>query len=101
MTVIPKEDDDITIITSNVSSCRDKHTIASAASYPAIALGSVELPTKDAIPNSGATQIFVMEGTPVKNKWCTSCPLKVTLVDRHQVMTTHVCDIYIPGLPYT
>jgi hypothetical protein len=62
MTVIPKEDDDMTIIASNVSLRRW------LASYPAIALAAIESPTKDAIANSRATQVFVMDGTLVKNK---------------------------------
>jgi hypothetical protein len=66
-----------------------------------MALGAMESPTREAMANSGATQIFFMEGTPVKNKRCTTCPLKVTLADGQQVWTTHMCDIDITGLPYT
>ncbi len=29
------------------------------------------------------------------------CPLKVALADRRWVMSTHMCDIIIPGLPTT
>jgi hypothetical protein len=75
MTVISKEEDGMTIIMSNVSSGQW------LASYPAMALAAIESPTRDAIANSGATQIFVMEGTPVKNKRGTTCPHKVTLAD--------------------
>jgi hypothetical protein len=95
MTVISKEDDDMTIIASNVSSCRW------SASYPAIALASMESPTKNAIADSGAIQIFAMERILVKNKRHTTCPLKVMLADGGQVWTTHMYDIDIPGLPYT
>jgi hypothetical protein len=95
MTVISKEEDGMTIIMSNVSSGQW------LASYPAMALAAIESPTRDAIANSGATQIFVTEGMLVKNKRRTPCPLKVTLADRRQVWTTHICDINIPGLPYT
>ncbi len=85
----------MTIIASNVS------LRWWLASYPATALVAVESPTRDTIADSGATQIFVTEGTPVKNKRCTTCPLKVTLADGQQVWTTNMCDIDIPGLPYT
>jgi hypothetical protein len=97
MTVIPKEEDNRTIIASYVSLCQW------LASYPAMALAAMESPTRDAIVDSWATQIFVMEGMPVKNKRRTTCPLKVTLADGQQVWTTHMCDINIPipGLPYT
>jgi hypothetical protein len=85
----------MTIIASNVSSHRW------LASYPAMALAAMESLTRDAIADSGVTQIFVMEGTPVKNKRRTTFPLKVTLADGRQVWTTHMCDNGIPGLPYT
>jgi hypothetical protein len=55
----------------------------------------------EAIADSGATQIFVMDGTPVHNKQKTMCPLKVALADGRRVMSTHMCDIIIPGLPTT
>ena len=54
-----------------------------------------------AIADSGATQIFIMEGTPVKNKRPTRSPVKVALADGRTVMSTHVCDVGIPGLPMT
>jgi hypothetical protein len=75
MPVIPKEGDDMTIIVSNMSLRRW------SPYYAARALAAMEAPTIDAIANSGATQIFIMEGTPVKNKRQTTCPLKVTLAD--------------------
>jgi hypothetical protein len=57
------------------------------------------LNTKDAIADSGATQIFVKEGTPVLNKRVTTRPFKVALANGHQVMSTQMCDIVIDGLP--
>ncbi len=42
-----------------------------------------------------------MDGTPVHNKQKITCPLKVALVDGRWVMSTHMCDIIIPGLPST
>ena len=59
----------------------------------------LRLDTYDAIADSGATQIFVMEGTPVVNKRPTTHPLKVALADGRIVMSTHMCDIKIDGLP--
>ena len=55
--------------------------------------------TNRAIADSGATQIFIMEGTPVVNKRPTPLPLKVALADGRHVMSTHICDIAIDGLP--
>jgi hypothetical protein len=84
MTVIPKEEDDMTINASNISL---HHR---SASYPAMALVAMESPTKDTIANSGVTQIFVMEGMLVKNKRCTTCPLKVTLAKGNR-FGPHIC----------
>jgi hypothetical protein len=55
----------------------------------------------DAIADSGATQIFVMEGTLVLNKQKTTCPLKVALADGCRVMSMHMCDILLPSLQAT
>ena len=56
------------------------------------------LDTNNAITDSGATQIFVMDGTPVINKCPTTHPLKVALADGRIVLSTHMCDIKINGL---
>ena len=57
--------------------------------------------SSEAIADSGATQIFVMDGIPVQSRRKTTCPLKVALADGWRVMSTHMCDIIIPGLPTT
>ena len=59
------------------------------------------IPQQVAISYSGATQIFILEGTPVTNKHTTTCPLKVALANGRQVLSTHICDVDIPGLPVT
>ncbi len=59
----------------------------------------LRLDTYDTIANSGATQIFVMDGTPVVIKRPTTHPLKVALADGRIVVSTHMCDIKIDGLP--
>ena len=51
------------------------------------------------LADSGATQIFVMDGTPVVNKPPTTHPLKVALADGRIVLSSHMCDIKIDGLP--
>ncbi len=55
----------------------------------------------DSITDSGATQIFVMDGTPVVNKQKTTHPLRVALADGRMVTSMHMCDIHIKGLPIT
>jgi hypothetical protein len=44
-------------------------------------------------------QIVVMEGTPVINRCTMMHPLKVALANGRIVMSTHMCDIHIQGLP--
>jgi hypothetical protein len=58
------------------------------------------LKTGNAVADSGATQIFVMDGTPVLNKRVTTNPLTVSLADGRKVLSTHMCDIHIKGLPF-
>jgi hypothetical protein len=64
-----------------------------------IAGGAFRLTTNNAIADLGATQIFVMDGTPFINKRPTTRLFKVLLADGRQVMSTHMCDIRINGLP--
>ena len=98
-------DDDATVVVSNVTK-----TKRSRQSFKARALNhlvknenagfaGLRLDTYDAIADSGATQIFVMDGTPVVNKRPTTHPLKVALADGRIVVSTHMCDIKIDGLP--
>ncbi len=100
--VITDSDDNFTVIALRVST-------SSTRSYKSRALAQVLtqsefygaifcLNIKDAIADSGATQIFVVEGTPVISKRKTTQALKVALTDGRQVMSTHMCNIYIEGL---
>ncbi len=52
-----------------------------------------------AIADTGATSIFIMEGTDVTNKRVAARPLTINLPDGQQIKLTHVCDIQIVGLP--
>ena len=52
-----------------------------------------------AIADMGATSIFVMEGTPMENIRPTLDTITINLPDGKKVMSTHTCDITIPGLP--
>ena len=62
-------------------------------------LNAITIATNQAIANTGATSIFIMEGADVDNKRIAKKPLTINLPDGKQVVSTHVCDIYIPGLP--
>ncbi len=48
------------------------------------------------LDDTGATWIFIMDNVDVENK-CQ--PLTIDLPDGKKVMSTHMCDIWVPGLP--
>jgi hypothetical protein len=64
-------------------------------------LNALTIAASQAIADTGATSIFVMEGIDVKNKRPATKPLTINLPDGRQVKLTHSCDINIPGLPTT
>jgi hypothetical protein len=64
-------------------------------------LNALTIAVSQAITDTGATSIFVMEGVNVKNKRPATKPLMINLPDGRQVKSTHICDIDIPGLPTT
>ncbi len=96
-------DDDITVTTSNVSggTYTEYQTAFTTNIHTRQSGPQGTIKPNEAIADSGATQIFIMEGTPVLNKQKTTCPLKVALADGRRVMSTHMCDIILPGLPTT
>jgi hypothetical protein len=89
------DDDDNTVVASNVSTTLP--TLTNCRAFAA----TVTLDTKDAIADTGATQIFVMECMPVLNKRPTMSLLRVSLTEGHAVTSTHKRDIIIDGLPVT
>ena len=76
-THVEHEDDIDTVIASNVSP-RDVMSPPDTIDF-----ANAALPTSstNAIADSGATQIFIMDGTHVNNKRPTDHPLKVALAD--------------------
>jgi hypothetical protein len=64
-------------------------------------LNAMTIATNEAIADTGATSIFVMEGADVKNKRPALKPLTINLPDGRQIKLTHICDIDIPGQPTT
>jgi hypothetical protein len=98
-------DDYATVLVSNASSCkRAQASRPKPAPNPHVptknaGFAGLRLQTYNAIADSGATQNFVMDGTPVANKRPTTRPLKMALADGRLVMSTHMCDIRINGLP--
>ncbi len=63
-------------------------------------LNAVTIATNEAIADTGATSIFIMEGVDVENKRVTKKPLIINLPDGRKVKLTPVCDITIPELPF-
>jgi hypothetical protein len=90
------DDDDITIATSNVSSCP---AITERANF-APRIRPIEINDAHGIMNTGVTSIFVKEGVPVANKRLTTHPLTVNLPDGRKVRSMHTCDMVVPGLPH-
>ncbi len=62
-------------------------------------LNAIVIKTNQAIADTGATSISIMEGTPVNNLRPSLQPLTINLPDGSKVKLTHMCDITIPGLP--
>jgi hypothetical protein len=62
-------------------------------------LNAITIATNQAIPDTGATSIFIMEGADVANKRIAVKPLTINLPAGNQIQSTHVCDIQILGLP--
>jgi hypothetical protein len=52
-----------------------------------------------AIADRGATSIFIMEGAGMANRRVAQKPITINLPNWNKVMSTHICDINIPGLP--
>jgi hypothetical protein len=79
------DDDDDTAIASNISYPKlfRSHALNHFLTSTNFAGALLTLKTGDAIADSGATQIFVIDGTPVINKRVTTNPLTVSLADGH------------------
>jgi hypothetical protein len=111
------DDDDVTVITSNTTAAiktrrnsnnaipkRSSQHQSMAATARALfgAPGhSNLLKLLHAIMDTGATAIFIMEGTPVENKRIATKPLTINLPDGSKIKSSHCCDVTIPGLPVT
>ena len=85
------DDDDVTVVTSNKTPA-----ISNATNH--LALGLMISPSH-AIADTGATSLFLTKDTPCLNRRRTSTPLTVTLPDGRKIVSSHICDVHIPGLP--
>jgi hypothetical protein len=89
---IIQDDDDKTVITSNISRSHELCGIITQPRKPAI-------PPTHAVADTGATLVFVLKGTNMKNILPAVTPLIINLPDGTVVRSTHICDYEIPGLP--
>jgi hypothetical protein len=62
-------------------------------------LNAITFATLQAIADTGATSIFVMEGMPIQNLRPAIHPLTINSPDGSKVKSTHMWDITPPGLP--
>jgi hypothetical protein len=83
--------DNVTVVTSNTMPA-----LSDAAHH--LALGMIVDPTH-AIADTGATSILLTKGAPCLKKRRTSSPISAMLPDGGQIVSSHICDIRIPGLP--
>jgi hypothetical protein len=105
------DDDDRTVITSNCSRTTIEplrphrpHAFNAAAQHlfgmpTQEALNAITIDTQQAIADTGATSIFIMDGVDVDNKRVATNPITINLPDGRKVLSTHKCDFIIPGLP--
>jgi hypothetical protein len=82
------DDNDITIIASNFTTSK-KH-LANA----------MQIASTHAVVNTGATSVFVMACTPAKNICVAKKTIQISLSDEKKIVSTHICDVDIPGLPH-
>ena len=80
------------VITSNISGSHELCGIVMQPKKPSI-------PPMHAVADTGATSVFALKGTKMKNIRSAVTPLVVNLLDGTLVRSTHVCDYKIPGLP--
>jgi hypothetical protein len=83
------KDDNATVMASNCSTPLQCLECANA----------ITITATHAIADTGATSIFIMKGTPVKNLRLADHLITIILPDGSKVISTHICDITIPSLP--
>jgi hypothetical protein len=104
------DDNTATVVTSNCVSTEQVQTNIALSLIAATAralfgnpmpqfLNALTIAANQAIAETGATSIFIMDGAIVDNKRVMVSPLIINLPDGKKIQSTHVCDINIPGLP--
>ena len=83
------DDDDITIVASNYR-----------PATPHLANAMCSDPTHP-IADTGATSVFIIAGALAHNIHMATNPITISLPNGKQITSTHICDIFIPGLTHT
>jgi hypothetical protein len=102
------EDDNVTVVTFNVTNvtclCHTFPLIAAVARHlwgnpsPQY-LNVITIAPNQAIAITGAMSISIMDGIDVGNKRIGTQTLTIDFPNGKKVMSTHVCNIHMPGLP--
>ena len=58
----------------------------------------IQIPKQEAISDTGATENFVLPGTPVKNVQPARKPISVNIPDGSKIRSTHICNLDIAGI---
>jgi hypothetical protein len=60
----------------------------------------MQIASMHAVANTGATSVFVMAGAPAKNICMATKPIQISLPNGKKIVSTHICDVDILGLPH-
>jgi hypothetical protein len=83
-----EDDNDVMIVASNCASAVEHHANA------------MQIAPTHAVANTGTTSIFIMAGAPTDNIRVVTKPIHISFPDGKKIVSTHVCDVNIPGLPH-
>ncbi len=83
-----EDDNNVTIVASNCASAVKHH------------VNVMQIAPTHAVADTGATSIFVMAGAPADNIRVAKKPIHINLPDGKKILSTHICDVDIPGLPH-
>ncbi len=88
LTYYTDDDNNITIVASNCTTTVEHHANA------------MQIALTHAVADTGATSIFVIAGAPANNIHVATKPIHISLPDGKKIVSTHICDVDIPGQPH-
>jgi hypothetical protein len=60
----------------------------------------MQIASTHAVANTGIMSVFIMAGAPAKNIHLATKPIQISLPGEKKILSTHICDVDIPGLPH-